>query len=348
MRLGWWIGNTQQPEYAGTFGPPVALRYLFAEMLGQTDEKSHYLNLSDGGHFENLGLYELIRRKCRYIIVGDGEQDESYTFESLGGAIRKVRTDFGAEIDISPRRIILDGPVSAVHCATGDITYRDGSRGVLLYIKASVTGDESWDIAQYKKAHSSFPHETTLNQFFTESQFESYRALGRHAADQIFSKTTLVKRHGDLGSLFCGLQMTWLPPTTAALGVFTKHANAYSALLERLSADSELRFLDSELLPGVAASATTTPTTDAMRRARFLVTGFIQLMEDVYVDLNLEDDAQRKHQQNRGWMVLFKLWKTGAVMNAVWKDLGGTYGAAFGRFFDTLPSEAAERNCTES
>jgi hypothetical protein len=340
VRLGWWIGNTKQPQYAKTYGPPVALRYLFDELLGMTDEDSHYLNLSDGGHFENLGLYELIRRRCKFIIVGDGEQDDTYVFESLGGAIRKVRIDFGVEVEISPRRIILDGGSSAVHCATGVITYPgETEKGTLLYIKASLTGDESWDVSQYKRAHDAFPHESTLDQFFTESQFESYRALGRHAVDRIFDKSPAATTHAGLLQLFNELSENWLPPTTATAGAFTKHANAYSALLQRLSADNDLRFLDSQLLPCFPPAPAPAQGSPEYRKAMFLVTDFIQLMEDVYVDLNLEDDSQRCHQQNQGWIVLFKLWKGrtgGEVLPSVWKEIGKTYGTAFQRFYESL------------
>ncbi len=336
VRLGWWTGNTKTPALAHTFGPSVALKYLFSELLGLTDEDSPYLNLSDGGQFENLGIYELIRRQCRFIIVGDGEQDEKYVFESLGGAIRKARIDFGAEIDISPKRVFLTGENSNVHCATGKITYKDGTEGKLLYIKSSLTGDESWDIGQYRKANTDFPQQSTMNQFFTESQFESYRALGRHAVEKIFEKTTRISVHTRLAGLFKELHDNWLPPTSAEPGVFTRHANAYSALLQRLGADDGLRFLDSQLLPNFPV-VTVMPTADEMRRAMLLVTDFIQLMEDVYVDLNLEDSGQLAHQQNEGWIMLFRHWKQpGTVLSDVWKRVSCTYGRAFQRFYNRL------------
>ena len=75
--------------------------------MGRTNDADSHVHLSDGGHFDNSGVYELVRRRCRYIIIGDGEQDGNLTFESLGGAVRKCRADFGVEIDIDPRRIQL-------------------------------------------------------------------------------------------------------------------------------------------------------------------------------------------------------------------------------------------------
>ena len=337
VRLGWWIGNTRIEEAAKTPGPSVALWYLFREMFGLTDELCPYLNLSDGGHFENLGLYELIRRKCQYIIVSDGEQDENYVFESLGGAIRKARIDFGASIDIQPKRIVLQDGESAVHCAMGTITYNNGQPGHLLYIKSSLSGDEDYDITQYKKQHDAFPQESTLDQFFTESQFESYRALGRHIVDRIFEKTDKPEDHAGLVKLFRDLRSQWLPPASAPPGAFTEHAQTYSALLKRLSDDHDLRFLDSELLPGFRADNRPDDASPAARKATLLVTDFIQLMENVYVDLNLEDTSQREHEQNQGWIVLFKHWrKPDTLLDTVWQRVGHTYSKGFQRFYNNL------------
>jgi len=101
-RLGWLLGNPRHPKASKAAGPLLSSKYLLDELAGQTTATTKFVNLSDGGHFENLGLYELIRRRCRYIVIGDGEQDENMTFEGLGGAIRKCRADFGVEIDLRP------------------------------------------------------------------------------------------------------------------------------------------------------------------------------------------------------------------------------------------------------
>ena len=74
------------------------------------------------------------------------------------------------------------------HCAVGRIVYPDGARGVLVYFKSSVTGDEKDYILDYKRCNPSFPHETTTDQFFTEEQFEAYRALGFHIVDHFFGE----------------------------------------------------------------------------------------------------------------------------------------------------------------
>jgi hypothetical protein len=189
VRLGWWLGNPAGPK-ASSNGPTFGLGYTLAELFGTTNSESAFVNLSDGGHFDNLGLYELVRRRCRYIIACDAEQDEGLDFGGLATVIRMCRTDFGAEIkiDLSPIARRPDNKpesFSGCHYAVGDITYADGTTGRLVYLKSSLTGnDEPADVLGYHKKVALFPHESTADQWFDESQFESYRALGYHIADK--------------------------------------------------------------------------------------------------------------------------------------------------------------------
>jgi len=195
VRLGWWLGNPvrrgrggdEEQDKARAASPVFGLGYTLAELFGTTTADSAFVNLSDGGHFDNMGLYELVRRRCRYIIVCDAEQDEGLGFSGLGAAIRMCRTDFGARIDISLDPIARrpdnkPESFSGCHCAVGTITYGDGTTGKLVYLKSSLTGDEPADVLAYHKQVAQFPHESTADQWFDESQFESYRALGYHVA----------------------------------------------------------------------------------------------------------------------------------------------------------------------
>ena len=119
------------------------------ELLGTANENRDFLNVSDGGHFENLGVYELIRRRCKVIIAGDAECDESLHFSSLGNLVRICATDFGAEIDLDVRSIARQKEDrSLAHSAVGKIKYSNGSIGYLIYLKASITGDEDIGVAQ--------------------------------------------------------------------------------------------------------------------------------------------------------------------------------------------------------
>jgi hypothetical protein len=195
IRLGWWLGN---PGRAGdaTYmkdSPPWTLGPLTREAAGMTNDAYKWVYLSDGGHFENLGLYEMVLRRAHRIVVSDAGCDPSYAFEDLGNAIRKIRIDFGIPITIDKLYMYPRGEEKeGKYCAIGEIDYKavDGAgaeNGQLLYLKPGVYRDENFpkDVYNYARQSASFPHETTANQFFTESQFESYRALGRHVIDEI-------------------------------------------------------------------------------------------------------------------------------------------------------------------
>ena len=206
VRLGWWSGNTRYEGPWKKASPDWGLRYLVSELFGLTDDRSKYVYLSDGGHFENLGIYELVRRRCRLIILSDGGCDPGRNFEDLGNAIRKIRVDLGVPIDIDLSLIRK----KKSRCAKGTIRYKavDGGAGVqngiLIYIKPVICGGEPADVSNYAATHKGFPHESTADQWFDEPQFESYRMLGLHSLREIWGdapkgKTPLdlIKRVGD-------------------------------------------------------------------------------------------------------------------------------------------------------
>jgi hypothetical protein len=193
-RLGAWLGNPG-PSGANTWrlrDPLLGPLPLLSEMFGRTTDSNPYVYLSDGGHFENLGLYEMVLRRCHYIIVSDADCDPSYGFEDLGNAIRKIRIDLGIPItfDQSPRMTREGQGNTNLHCAVATIDYRaidgnDAKQGFLLFVKATLSGDEPMDVGNYGKAAVDFPHESTSDQWFSEAQFESYRELGLHSIDVI-------------------------------------------------------------------------------------------------------------------------------------------------------------------
>jgi hypothetical protein len=187
VRLGWWLGNPRHKRSYADSSPRNGLLYLLDELRGEAGDKGEFINLSDGGHFENLGIYELVRRRCKYIFACDGEQDGNLTFSGLGNAIRKCRVDLGVEIDIVLDRILRDpekSELGAAHCVVGDITHPDGFKARLIYLKASLSGDEPADVREYKARAKQFPHQSTADQWFDESQFESYRRLGYHLVER--------------------------------------------------------------------------------------------------------------------------------------------------------------------
>jgi hypothetical protein len=198
VRLGWWLGNPGEPgRKTWTYkGPGYAVGPLFSEAVGNTTDRYKYVNLSDGGHFENLGLYEMVLRRCHYIIVSDGGEDPECAFADLGEAVRKIRIDFGIPIEFEPMSIYPRSQIElrrakGYHrCAIGRVRYSvvDGDLapdGVIVYIKPVCYGDEPRDIYEYFKMNPAFPHESTADQFFSESQFESYRMLGAFTMEKL-------------------------------------------------------------------------------------------------------------------------------------------------------------------
>jgi hypothetical protein len=250
VRLGWWLGN---PGPAGndTYkrqSPKLSVAPVVYEAFGLTDDKNPYVYLTDGGHFENLGLYEMVLRRCRLVILSDAAADQKYQFNDLGNAVRKIRIDLGVPVDFEEMPIFCgsfdsceakredeDGDGTARgYWAVGRIRYSNVDKvwdevakkfvpapdGLLIYVKPAVYGQEPQDVLNYKRSHNSFPHETTADQFFDEPQFESYRALGYYIMNRMCG--------GDLAALDDlyelagrvywqeGSQKKWIWPATDA------------------------------------------------------------------------------------------------------------------------------------
>jgi hypothetical protein len=189
-RLGCWLGN---PGAAGArtwtrASPRSAVRSLVKEAVGMTSNLGEYIYLSDGGHFENLALYEMVLRRCRYIVALDAGCDPAFAYEDLGNALRKIRIDLRIPISFA------DGQLRPLRerrrrCALGRIGYSavdpGAADGWLIYIKPMRLGTEPPDVDNYGAMHPEFPHQSTGDQWFDESQTESYRMLGLTTIDEI-------------------------------------------------------------------------------------------------------------------------------------------------------------------
>jgi hypothetical protein len=175
----------QKNTFGDRFRWQVPPQVLLREMTMRLDEKRSFINLSDGGHIENLATIELLRRRCRLIVIGDGECDPEMHFVGLATLLRTARIDLGIHIDINLDELRLNAErCSAAHLVVGRIVYPGEKEcGYLLYLKSSCTGDEDEVVGEYRHRSPTFPHETTADQFFTEGQFEAYRALGQHIGE---------------------------------------------------------------------------------------------------------------------------------------------------------------------
>ncbi|PYT01101.1 MAG: hypothetical protein DMF63_04750 [Acidobacteria bacterium] len=219
LRLGWWLGNTgpagSDRDWGGKghyrffqkVGPSVAVFPLINETLGRTDENKHFLNVSDGGHFENLALYEMVLRRCRFIVLSDGAADQSFKFGEISNAIQKCKVDLGVDIKftrgirIVSRDTDADGKKGSVRFAVAEITYPErvnGKRlkGTLLYMRPAYYETEYTDIKYYAEANLTFPHQSTADQMYDEKQFEAYRGLGFFTMREVF-RTVVATSQGD-------------------------------------------------------------------------------------------------------------------------------------------------------
>lgn len=203
------LERKRRTSYGQLFGWRVRPAALLREIAGKLDETYRWVNVSDGGHIENLAAMELLRRRCRYIVIGDGEADVDHRFHGMANLIRSARIDLGIhiEIDLEPVRLGSDR-LSQAHWALGSVHYPGESEPAhLLYLKASLTGDEDEVIREYRHASPDFPHESTADQSFTEGQFEAYRSLGQHIAETILAHGPSGRMsYADLGAWFASLE----------------------------------------------------------------------------------------------------------------------------------------------
>jgi len=275
VRLGWWLGNPGT-EGNGTYreeGPRTAIRPLVEETFGLTTDTKPWVYLSDGGHFENLGIYEMVRRRNRVILVVDGGCDPDYKFEDLGNAIRKIYIDLGIRIYMNdldrlrnrPTEEMLvkarealakaeeelakskkgsngkpeaqdkpdkpdpcepSSPIPYFTVGSIDYTEADGEGaepGVLIYVKPAYHGVSSVEdagVRSYANDSPTFPHEPTGDQWFTESQFESYRSLAFEIARTFMKGQEVIQPKDGVPAVSLGALLASLTPTVRKGGAF--------------------------------------------------------------------------------------------------------------------------------
>lgn len=209
VRLGYWAPTPHRTGW-NTSQPRLWPFYLVREFLSQTNDLSDYCYLTDGGHFDNTGLYSLIERGCRFIVLVDcGADPKPSRFEDLGEAIRRCRIDFGTEINLKLEPMLKSQATGAAPCfVVGKIKFSEKhlrtlalagkgegygrerdewkQQGIIVYIKPSVVANATADVRGYGLENKFFPQQPTTNQWFGEAQFESYRRLGQTCAHSAF------------------------------------------------------------------------------------------------------------------------------------------------------------------
>ena len=219
IRLSLWV-----PRPGRRWVSPPGFTCLLREMTGfGMSEKSSWLNLSDGGHIENMGVYELLRRRCKFIVCVDGEADPGFTFQGQLTLVRHAQIDLG--IRLEPRfddiRLETVSGYSRSHTQLLRILYPEQGRrpaavGLMLYLKLSLTGNEAELLQRYRKLHPDFPHQSTADQFYDEEQFEAYRQLGVHVAEGTFSRALMTSNPapGTIREWFRQLAQNMLDPSS--------------------------------------------------------------------------------------------------------------------------------------
>ena len=217
ISLGYWVPNPRLAKKSRNVNKVANhFRAMYHELRPHGyEENRSVLHLSDGGHFENLGVYELVRRKVKLIICCDGTADPEFRFAALQVLIRRIGADFGARIefdifnrlelliprDPDPLKVGSRDPFTDAYPAgvkfaeqgyiKGRIIYTDGTESTLILLKTTMIKGLGLLLKGYKGAHPDFPDQTTADQFFDEEQFDAYRELGYEIAKQMISGTEL-------------------------------------------------------------------------------------------------------------------------------------------------------------
>jgi hypothetical protein len=183
----WWSRMEKKGRVQRFLRTRPRPRFLLREITGSNHANSKFLYVSDGGHYENLGLVELLRRGCTVIYCMDAAGDQGDTFFTLGEALELARTELQVQIDIRPDALRPDkeSGEASTDFAVGRITYPNGVQGVLVYGKANVTGEAPWDVRAFREKDRRFPNHGTVDQFFNEQKFEAYRTLGYSTAQRM-------------------------------------------------------------------------------------------------------------------------------------------------------------------
>jgi len=206
LRLGFWtkslIDTSQRPgrlpkrlRSALLDFAPKPLAIVAESMARFPGLFSSIWYVSDGGHFDNTGIYALLKRRPKVIVAADCGADPKYLFADLESLVRKAKIDFGATIEfVDPAKLgdklpdelgaALGTPenispeAASNWLVLGRIQYRDGTEGALLIVKPRRLDKMPFDIVAYADRNPDFPQQSTGDQFFDEAQWEAYHQLG--------------------------------------------------------------------------------------------------------------------------------------------------------------------------
>ncbi len=222
-RLGTWLPNplfvrnvqlnAADPSFPKALPSVRGAGYFYRELLGINRFDARLVQVTDGGHYENLGLVEALRRRCRLIYCIDSSGDCPPLLSGLSDAIRLARFELGVEITMdnsgpfgvqnlapgsgtqfgeSNAFCGLNARITKCAVARGRITYPEAAgiepeearTGWLIIAKAVLWQELPDWVLTYAAEHggAEFPHDNTSDQWFSEGQFAAYTEVGRSIA----------------------------------------------------------------------------------------------------------------------------------------------------------------------
>jgi len=181
-------------------------KYVFYEAIGKNDLDEKHVYVTDGGHFDNIGMVELLRRGCGKLFVLDAAGDDIHHFNTLSEAIELAHADLGIEFMLDMEDLTPRSPArregrdesgdedkgegrrdTSRRCfVKGTYAFPNGVIGQIVFVKAAICDDVPIEVTTYRERDPQFPSHPTTNQMFSELTFESYRTLGEHAVHEVF------------------------------------------------------------------------------------------------------------------------------------------------------------------
>ena len=217
VRLGTWLPNpwfvALKSQHLGDWTIPGLpsrrrLNHLVREIFGIHPSWARMLLCTDGGHYDNLGLIELLRLGCRTIYCFDASGGGAPLADTLAGTLAVAREELGIDITLTnssalipggtnPSPFDANGPLAHLNARissgaviVGDITYPGEGvpKGTLVFAQAALTTDLPYQVMEYSQNDAGFPRDSTADQWFNSQQFDAYQQLGRYLGEQAVKK----------------------------------------------------------------------------------------------------------------------------------------------------------------
>jgi len=216
-------------------------------------------------------------------------------------------------------------------------------------MKSSLTGDEPADVLNYKKHHPVFPHDSTTDQWFSESQFESYRRLGHHVAYSVFEpglpeaadqvdltqpRRVALTTWDEREQYFNNLRCVWWAPTSEMETFSAAHTKSYETLLTKIRVDTNLPGLFTAISTG-KSDWTTGRSPEQREYAVQFSSELIEFIWMVHHQLNLMLPEKRDHPYAQGWVKIFRRWATVDIVRQGWERYRDSYSSIFRRFVES-------------